>query len=215
MGKFSKGIFGNFSGKVGHVVGSSWRGIDYLRSLPKVKKNRQASEAQLEQQARFALMTGFLNPLRDVLAIGYKNGGSAATPYNIALSDNIKTAIKGIFPAIELDYTLVQLSRGIMPVGINPAALAVSGGIIEFTWENNAGKGRALPTDQAVALIFCPELSEFEYSVGQASRVDEALSIELPPEFAGKDVETYIFWVSVNGKEITPTFYTGRKTVLN
>src|SRR5688572_9457477 len=113
MGKFSNGIFGNFYGKIGNVVGSSWRGIDYLRSLPKLNKNRQPSEKQLEQQARFALMTGFLNPLRDVLDIGYQNYASGVTAYNSALSANITNAISGIYPALTPDYSLVQLSRGI------------------------------------------------------------------------------------------------------
>ncbi len=32
MGTISKGILGGFSGKVGTVVGGSWKGIDYMRS---------------------------------------------------------------------------------------------------------------------------------------------------------------------------------------
>ncbi len=38
MGSYSKGANGTFSGKVGSVVGTSWRSIDYLRSLPKKSK---------------------------------------------------------------------------------------------------------------------------------------------------------------------------------
>lgn len=39
MGTIKKGILGGFSGKVGTVVGGSWKGISYMRSLPqKVKK---------------------------------------------------------------------------------------------------------------------------------------------------------------------------------
>ncbi len=71
MGKFSNGIFGNFYGKIGNVVGSSWRGIDYLKSLPKINKNRVPTQAQLEQQVRFALMTAFMNPLRPLTTVGY------------------------------------------------------------------------------------------------------------------------------------------------
>ena len=35
MGTYNKGILGPFSGKVGTVVGASWRGKDVMRSLPK------------------------------------------------------------------------------------------------------------------------------------------------------------------------------------
>ncbi len=48
MGKYNKGILGAFSGKVGPVVGSSWRGRDVLRSCPK-KSNKVASQLQAMQ----------------------------------------------------------------------------------------------------------------------------------------------------------------------
>ena len=34
MATFEKGILGGFSGKVGNVVGSRWRGKNIMRSLP-------------------------------------------------------------------------------------------------------------------------------------------------------------------------------------
>ena len=39
MGIIKKGILGGFSGKVGNVVGASWKGIDYIRSLPSTVRN--------------------------------------------------------------------------------------------------------------------------------------------------------------------------------
>jgi hypothetical protein len=34
MGKINQGILGGFSGKVGNVVGGSWKGIEYMRVIP-------------------------------------------------------------------------------------------------------------------------------------------------------------------------------------
>lgn len=34
MGKINQGILGGFSGKVGTVVGGSWKGTAYMRGLP-------------------------------------------------------------------------------------------------------------------------------------------------------------------------------------
>lgn len=48
MGRIKKGILGGFSGKVDSVVGASWRGIDYMRSLPRTS-DKPATVAQLEQ----------------------------------------------------------------------------------------------------------------------------------------------------------------------
>ncbi|HJV78940.1 MAG TPA: hypothetical protein VJ602_11205 [Paludibacter sp.] len=40
MAIFSKGILGGFSGKVGNVIGSTWRGKDVLRNLPPNARGR-------------------------------------------------------------------------------------------------------------------------------------------------------------------------------
>lgn len=39
MGTIKQGILGGFSGKVGTVIGSSWKGISYMRSRAQSVKN--------------------------------------------------------------------------------------------------------------------------------------------------------------------------------
>lgn len=60
MVRFLKGITGAYSGKVGSVIGSNWRNVDYVRSLSK-RSNKPASEDQLAQRAHFALAVSFLS----------------------------------------------------------------------------------------------------------------------------------------------------------
>ena len=55
MGTYNKGILGAFSGKVGPVVGATWRGKDVMRSLPK-KSNRLATAFQQQQRSKFAMV---------------------------------------------------------------------------------------------------------------------------------------------------------------
>lgn len=62
MATLNKGILGGFSGKVGTVVGANWRGLDIIRSRPKISK-RNPTEKQLEQQMKFKLAISFLQPL--------------------------------------------------------------------------------------------------------------------------------------------------------
>ncbi|WP_317130002.1 hypothetical protein [Pedobacter psychrodurus] len=38
MATYSKGANGTFSGKVGRVIGSNWRSIDYLKAMAMTKK---------------------------------------------------------------------------------------------------------------------------------------------------------------------------------
>ncbi|MDD4417119.1 MAG: DUF6266 family protein, partial [Proteiniphilum sp.] len=55
MGTIKQGILGGFSGKVGNIVGASWRGIDYIRSMPASVRNPR-TVAQVSQRTRFALI---------------------------------------------------------------------------------------------------------------------------------------------------------------
>ncbi len=49
MGRIKQGANGGFSGKAGSVIGSSWKGIEYIKGRPKVS-NKPATQRQLEQQ---------------------------------------------------------------------------------------------------------------------------------------------------------------------
>ena len=52
MGKIKKGILGGFSGKTGTVVGGSWKGIEYMRSLATSVANPNTS-AQITVRSNF------------------------------------------------------------------------------------------------------------------------------------------------------------------
>ncbi len=75
MGTIKQGILGGFSGKVGTVVGGSWKGISYMRGRAQSVKNPR-TEAQMEQRSKFALTLSFLKPITSYLRVGGKNGGS-------------------------------------------------------------------------------------------------------------------------------------------
>jgi len=59
MARYNNGYMGPFSGKLGPAVGTSWKGISILRSLPAAKKNRTSTQEQTEHKARFAQAMGF------------------------------------------------------------------------------------------------------------------------------------------------------------
>ena len=62
MGKIRKGVLGGFSGTVGTVVGGNWNGIQYMRSLPDVRKTTNSVAVEV-QKAKFTLAANFLRPL--------------------------------------------------------------------------------------------------------------------------------------------------------
>ncbi|GEM69360.1 hypothetical protein SMI01S_29660 [Sphingobacterium mizutaii NBRC 14946 = DSM 11724] len=112
MAIISNGILGSFSGKVGSVVGGSWRGIQYIRSLPK-KVKRVPTEKMLNQQAKFALAMSFVNPLRSFLKENYEDEKIRyMTSANLLSSHILRHAVQGNLPEIKLNYSKIIISKG-------------------------------------------------------------------------------------------------------
>ena len=63
MARAGKGFFCDFSGKVGAVVGSSWKWIASCVVSPQKKKYRLVTEGEKRQQAKFALASRFYQVL--------------------------------------------------------------------------------------------------------------------------------------------------------
>ena len=111
MGTIKQGILGGFSGKVGTVIGSSWKGISYMRGQAQHVKNPR-SAGQVNQHTKFALVMGFLQPVVPYIRIGYKSQAAKQTEFNAAFSYTIKNAVTGSYPSYALDFTKIVVSKG-------------------------------------------------------------------------------------------------------
>jgi hypothetical protein len=91
MGVIKRGILGGFSGKVANVVGSSWKGIATLKSLPLSVANPNTA-GQIAQRTKMAnavffaqaILTSIIKPLCDRFASG-QSGFNLFIQRNIAL----------------------------------------------------------------------------------------------------------------------------------
>lgn len=211
MGIISKGILGGFSGTVGTVIGGTWKGITYMRSQP-ARKTGTSSPAQLEQQAKFKLAIGFISAMGGLLMISFRNYAVKMTGRNSALSYTLKNAITGTYPAYSIDYEAVLVSRGDLPNALAPSALAGASSEIVFSWTDNSGVGIAKATDKAILVVYCPDMNLALYTTGSAERSEITDSIDAST-FGGKQVETYIGFISADGKNVASSVYTGQLTV--
>lgn len=211
MGIIKKGILGGFSGKVGNVIGGTWKGIDYMRS----KANRgkfTPSEAQHAQQLKFKMLMDFLQPMTGLLRITFNDFAVKMTGINNALSYNLKNAVIGTYPAFQIDYTLALVSRGELPNALGTSAILGAGGILTYAWTDNSGVGLARPTDQAVFVAYCPELKQAIYTTSGGVRSSLTGDLDVSP-FTGKDVHTYISFTSETFSRSSVSYYTGSFTV--
>lgn len=115
MATIKRGILGGFTGKVGSVIGSSWKGIETMRSMPISVLNPRTT-AQNENRVRFKsvaslasqMLTTIIKPLNDRFAQGMSG-------YNVFCSRN--SAIfnaAGVFQPALLKLSVGKLSQAII-----------------------------------------------------------------------------------------------------
>lgn len=208
MARYTKGALGAFSGKLGNVVGSNWRQIDYLRSLPRPSK-KPASPLQMAQRAKFALVTSFLSTIRDVLNVGFgdtKRGRS--TGYNEAMKVMLTQGISGEYPDFEIDYEKVILSKGgLAPV---PSMEFMEDGplSIEFSWESVVNGKNSFEDDDVVILLYNKTKNLFSI-YEEVQRKDETFSAVMPNSFEGDELVSWVFLVKRDGNTTSPSQYVG------
>lgn len=115
MAILKNGLFGGFSGKVGGVVGSSWKGKQIVKKLPGPRKT-ESSPAQLTQQTKFSKLVNFLKPVTPILNKAFEKSKLNMTAFNKAFSNN-QNAITGIYPDYTIDYANVILCKGYIQNG--------------------------------------------------------------------------------------------------
>ena len=211
MGRIQKGILGGFQGTVGTVEGSSWKGIQVMKSK-KTKTKRPPTDKQLVQRDKFSLVLKFISSFGKLTSICFSNPAEQMTGRNLAFQYSIKNAVTGAFPNIAIDYSKVLLSKGNLQNAVSPTVTSAGGGIVKFGWGDNSGIPMANADDKCVMALYCPELHKAVYTWDGATRHTGAATINAGI-FLGKTVETWIAFISADGKEPSASVFTGQLVV--
>ncbi|MCZ4694710.1 hypothetical protein DWB61_15260 [Ancylomarina euxinus] len=201
MGKYNQGILGPFTGKVGAIVGSSWRGVNYIKSLP--GPNASNSEAQQKQRSRFKSVVSLASSLMESLIRPVWNlVGGKMTGYNLFVKTNM--------PAFDesgalVNYSDFHASMGALPLPeiltLQDDADVVSG--IELSWKDDSATGVGNADDKLHLLVMTPERVHI---LNTASvRSDQSAEITLP--VAAGNVHVYAFFGTADGAKFSADFY--------
>ena len=156
MGIYKNGILGGFSGKVGTVIGSYWKGRNVMRAVP-AHVNNPNTPLQQAARARFALVGRFVAACQGFVNVGYANQSATITAGNAAVHDNFNNgAIQGTGTNVSLDYTRVSLSSGSHINPESPAATQGTGHTIAVSWTDN--------TDPQNPVVIYAANSQFRWS---------------------------------------------------
>lgn len=210
MGRIKKrGSIGSISGTVNDVVISEWNDITVVRSLPK-PSSKPATTAQQEQQSKMALAVKFAVAVKKVLTAGYKSYAVRMSGYNAGVRDVLNYAITGDSPNYRIDYSKVQVSRGRLHGESNEAVKAEAGQVV-FTWSYEADPEIAA-NDKALLVVYCEAMDQCLFTLKGADRSTGTASLAVT-RFKGKEVQTWLAFISADGKQTSPSKYTGVVTI--
>lgn len=213
MGTYNKGILGPFSGKVGPVVGASWRGKEIMRSLPK-NNHRLPTVLQAQQRLKFSTTLSFLNPLYPILSRYYGKNTGEQTRLNRATSYMMKEALVYNDPFYDILYNRVQIAKGDLQgveAGVVTSTIANT---LTFTWTDNSGQGEALATDKLVVAAYNLENNIMLYSLAVSNRSVGTGAMVVPSYLSGLKVEVWATFASADEKKNATSVYLGNVTVL-
>lgn len=150
MGKIKQGILGGFSGKVGGVIGSSWKGIAVIKSMPlSVANPRTASQidrrSKLSNCSKFGseILSEVIKPLWDRFSLR-QSGYNAFTSANVDLfADEMpKPGYELVISQGKMDSTPIE-SAYYDPVSDK----------FVVKWLDDTGTGLKLATDTAFVVL--------------------------------------------------------------
>ena len=195
MARLNRGPNGPPSGKFGSVIGSSWRGIYYIKGLQKISK-KAPSPLQIQQQKKFAFAVKFLRPVKELLDMGFSlvNPGGA-TGYNMAISHMVQNCIKGSHPDFEIDYSsVVFCTKGKLSVP-ETVTTELDDMNLKLNWSADRNIYSS-PTDKVELLIYQPGSGDFQIAPDGITRGDGGMEIGLDPWYEGDTVHVYMYLVA-------------------
>ena len=207
MGKIKTGILGGFQGKVGTVIGSTWRGESIMRALPKTAA-KAPTESQRIQRLKFKAVSEFLNPLRTTLSTYFGNDTGVKSKYNMATSYHITNAVEITEQGTEILYPRVLVAKGTL-FGFQNLTTTPSETVITLNWEDNTVFGNAKAEDTVNVVCYIEEVNTFYVFESIATRDGLTASVTLPQNFLGYNVEVYAFLYDKVSKTSSNSVYLG------
>ncbi len=210
MATGNHGIIGTLTGRVGPVTGYWRNGKNVLRSSTSVVKDKP-TPLRLAQREKLRICnlftkafngTGFFNT--SFPAYGHEGSG-----VNRVTSALLSRAIAGDYPGLQLDYTKLLISKGMLPGAQAAKVVKKANNMLQFSFADNSGIGIAAPGDTAILVAYAPNLQQAVFTLNAGLRKDKKALLNVSA-LKGELVETWIGFLSKDGKDASDSVWVGR-----
>lgn len=197
-----QGILGGLSGKVGNVIGSAWKGIDVLRSMP-VSVANPRTPSQQTQRNTFAQAVDFVKEiLVPVVKPLWDRFAQQQSGYNAWISANISE-----FDATGLaNPDNMVIAEGNLPgEAINNISIAAATPEVGVEWLNTQGNA----DDEAYIVVLNETTGDIATKDAPAIRGNnEALTGDFPNGLNTNDVlHAWLAFRRADGRSVSNTSY--------
>jgi len=206
MGRLKKGMNGPVSGKVGTVIGSSWRGIEYMKSRPDRKV--KFSKAELLNQEKFKRTQTWLKPIKNFVNKSFKNENKKLEGYYGAKSYISKNALIVDNNVIHIDPSLMKVSMGTLANSENMTVIQETPKTLKFTW-NPEHLPDTSPKDQVMLLAYDVADAQARFTTTGRFRSDGSDELEILAGSTGKILEIYAAFNSADRQRQSDSIYLG------
>ncbi|HET6768448.1 MAG TPA: DUF6266 family protein, partial [Chitinophagaceae bacterium] len=205
MARLNSGIYGAISGKLGPVIGSTWKGQPYLKSLPR-KRSKKRGVKENQNQNKFSQAHYWLQPLLDYVRIGFHGYSPTVEGFNAAKSFCLKHAFTGEAAGQKIDPSRVQLSYGDLPLPSNIKMKRSGDYFLDFSWDKKHNSGNSY--DQAMLVAYDCETGQKEMQLTGQFRLSGAHRLELP-QLKKQNYHIYIAFIAHDRSRQSNSLYLG------
>jgi hypothetical protein len=205
MGVLRQGIFGSVSGKIGNLIGSSWKGIAVLKTMPASVANPKTA-GQIAQRTKMTNVVAFaqlilatiIKPLWDRFSVQMSG-------FNDFVSTNLQLFGSDVpYPAENL-----VISKGKMDSTTITSAIAVQNTKdVTINWTDDSGSGYKLATDLAYIVAVNGTQSDVCAGGGLITRASGTATISFNDNMLlGDGLYLYLAFRRADGTIVSNTAY--------
>lgn len=199
-----RGILGGFSNKIGNIVGTSWKGIAVMKSLPLSVANPRTT-AQVTQRSRFTTASKFGSILlADIVKPLWDRFAQEESGFNAFVQTNQAIMSDGLIDSTDIFVISKGKMSAVEPTGANFTSPADT---IVITWPTTLPDQYAAATDRAYVVVY----AEGEYLVkgyaSVAARSAGTATVTFSTTLEPPLIHVYLAFKRVDGTVVSNTGY--------